>query len=134
MSSQSPAASRRAKAPSGSFAGLIAGSFIIAAFADEWRAAAQAGGPDDGQAAQFGGEDAFSFSHSDGRGTEAAEAFGASAQGSGSDAAWDSGSETALAPEVGDLSLGDTDADGPAGEDAAAVLAHHQTAWLIPHA
>ena len=135
MSSQSPARSRRAKASSESFAGLIAGSFIIAALAEEWRVTALNGSQSDKSGAgHFGGEDAFAFGHDSHHSVSAGADVASLVPDGASRPVWDGGAEATAAPEFASL-WSELTAAAPADrEDAAVVLAHHHAGWLITHA
>jgi hypothetical protein len=134
MSFQSPARLRRAKASSESFAGLIAGSFIIAALAEEWRVAALHGSqPDKGEPGHFVGEDAFTFDRDGHHPVSAAADSGAPVPDGASRPLWDGGAEATAAPEFS-LSIEGTAAVSADRDDAASVVAHHHAGWLITYA
>ena len=135
MSSQPPARLRRAKASSESFAGLIAGSFIIAALAEEWRVAAlNASQPDKSETGHFGGEDAFTFGRGGHDSVSAVDPVGSLSPDGASLPTWVGVAEAAFAAEFAGLSPQGADAASSDREDAAGVVAHHHAGWLITQA
>jgi hypothetical protein len=124
---------RRVKASSESFAGLIAGSFIIAALAEEWRVAVLNGSqPEKGGAGHLSGEDAFTFAR-DGHHSVSAADIGTLVPDGASRAGWDGAAETAAVSEF-DLSIDGTAAANVDQDDTPSMVAHHHAGWLITDA
>jgi hypothetical protein len=135
MSFQVPARFRRAKTSPESFAGLIVGSFIIAALSEEWRVAAlNASEPDKSGTGHFGGEDAFTFVHDDAHAGSAIDPVGSLIQDRSSVPTLDGVAEAAFASGFDGLSLDGIGVAGFERDDAAGVVAHHQAGWLVTHA
>jgi hypothetical protein len=135
MSFQVPARSRRAKASPESFAGLIAGSFIIAALSEEWRVSVlNASEPDKSGTGHFGGEDAFTFGRDGAHAGTAFDPVGSLFQDRASVPTLDGVAETAFAPGLDGLSPDGIGVAGFEQDDAAGVVAHHQAGWLVTHA
>jgi hypothetical protein len=134
-SQQAPARLRRAKASSDSFAGLIAGSFIIAALAEEWRVAVlSASQSEKGETGHFGGEDAFTFGRDGHHSGSAPDDVSALVADGEPRPFWDGVAEATVAPEFAALATEVSAAATADRDDASGLVAHHHAGWLITHA